>query len=309
MDVTELIDAFCTWLPPNDLAKLALCSKNLNHISTRRLYRHIPALSPHAIVLLLRLLRDSPFHASLVQSLVLQFEPSSLRSLYILSQRALMHMTGLQSLTVRSINSRPAPSWVGLLTQNTTFPFHLTRFVTNYKLNGHLASFLRTQPSIAHLDVDLGIWPDDIVLPTTFDFWPPARSKLFALASDRSSIRTLQSLLDTPNLERAAFGIMGDDPVLLVTSLSLSRSLKYVSLDRLKIWSIDSLRDCLVLLSQRAPNLQTLVISSLATEDSFPTVSIFIPRFGCWAHTKGLHTRKPSKRSVNLYKTLKIFST
>ncbi|KAE9383935.1 hypothetical protein BT96DRAFT_929537, partial [Gymnopus androsaceus JB14] len=47
-------------------ARLALCSRKLNHISTRHLYGNIPALSPSSMLVLLHLLHRKPDYATRV---------------------------------------------------------------------------------------------------------------------------------------------------------------------------------------------------------------------------------------------------
>ncbi|KAE9395902.1 hypothetical protein BT96DRAFT_922548 [Gymnopus androsaceus JB14] len=264
MDIVELVDAFCTELALDDLARLALCSRKLNHISTRHLYGNIPALPPSSILALLHLLRRKPDHATLVRSFVLDIDPSHTNAFYRLVRHVLVSMSNLQSLTVHSVNEQPPKSWPDLITQELRFPFQLHHFDTDFELNDQLALFLRTQPHIVELRIALNKWPEG---ENQFmeDFWPPARRKLFVLTDQEYNLSTLQTLLDIPHWEQLSFGICGNDPRPHVLFLPTpSESLRHIQVEKLNGWDIESLRDFLDHLSHRTPNLEWLILMNLS---------------------------------------------
>lgn len=274
MDIIEpeLVDAFCKQLSVADLATLTSCSVRLNKIATRSLYRHIPALSPRSMVLLLLVLRRSPSYACLVRSIILQYDSGSLSGLYRLSREVLTCVTELKSLTVKFVNVQAPPSWP--LTGKRGYSFQLTYFKTNYHINDHLACFLKMQPSIVEMHVTLDGWPEEPTTVPVLDFWPPDLQSLSLIMGNNLNLSTLQGLLHTPHLERVNMGISGNPLAHILSLQKPSRLLKQLHIEKLEAWSFDSLCGCFDHLPDCAPHLEWLIISTLEdTDNAFPTVS------------------------------------
>ncbi|TFK43162.1 hypothetical protein BDQ12DRAFT_709004 [Crucibulum laeve] len=148
----ELLDAFCFYLSPADLASLCRTSSVLYPVAQRLLYREVSIDFIAQNLSVVVTLAKKPRIASYVRKLAIRLSPFStlFSSFYSHLRTALSSMHELTSL---DLFADASASWVLRTPEDTTYP-RLTHFASSFAFDEHVVHFLQKAGALLDLEVD-----------------------------------------------------------------------------------------------------------------------------------------------------------